>query len=86
MGQWSFLPQGLVATAAQAAARPQRRAIRRGARSAKRQFPGRTARKNIRREKRSRLRATRRPRPGTKAWMAYIRGMRKRKRGKRSAR
>lgn len=79
MGTRSFLPGGLLQTAAQA------QAAGRGMRA-----PRRTRRTGKARKMRTRAasRKTRglrtgrksRPRPGTKAWMSYIRGMRGKKR------
>lgn len=76
MGSQSFIPGGMIATAAQAAAAGMR-GRRTGSRRRKRAKSKRKSapkRASGRRSSRSR-----KPRPGTKAWMAYIRGMRGKK-------
>lgn len=76
MGKLSFLPGGLLATAAQATAAGNRRigSTRRKRRGKKRS----SARKARSGKRKSTSRG--KPRPGTKAWMAYIRTKRKKKR------
>lgn len=72
MGGRSFMPQGIVATFAHAVAN---RAAR-GAgimRRRKRRKP-KSTRQKVRAAAKS---GTRKPKPGTKAWMAYIRSKRK---------
>lgn len=70
-----FLPGGLIQTAAQAVAvggmRSRSTGRRRRRRASKR--TGTTRRKRASGSKRK-------PRPGTKAWMSYIRGMRRKRR------
>lgn len=73
MGSRSFMPQGIVATFAHAVAN---RAMR-GAgiqRRRKRRKGKRSTRQKVRAAAKS---GTRKPKPGTKAWMAYIRTKRK---------
>lgn len=76
MGKLSFLPGGLLQTAAQAQAAGRRNGMRTGRRRKKR---ANGARKRTRRASNGARRAgtRRKPRPGTKAWMAYIRGLRR---------
>lgn len=72
-----FTPGGMIALHAQAQAiggarrSPARRARKRGKRK---------ARSTSKSKRISSNRTRRKPRPGTKAWMAYIRGMRGKKR------
>lgn len=73
-----FTPGGMIATAAHAAAVGVRRSSpRRRTRSRKRKVS-----KGGKRSRRSRRGGSRKPRPGTKAWMAYIRGMKGKKKRK----
>lgn len=76
MGGRGFLPPGLIATAAQAAAS--------GARSIGSAISPRRRRKSGKRRKSKARRSSSgkrrgKPRPGTKAWMAYIRSKRKKR-------
>lgn len=66
MGKGSFVPPGMIQTAAQNAAAGRRMGMRR------RRAPRRAARARAAPRKRRG-----KPRPGTKAWMAYIRSKRK---------
>jgi len=77
MGSRSFLPGGLIQTAAQA------QAAGRGMRSrtsSRRKRKANGARKTSKRARKASTTRGRKPRPGTKAWMTYIRGMRGKKR------
>lgn len=74
-----FIPGGAIATAAHAAHVGARRsAAPRRRRRAKNRT--KTARRRGSARRGTRARGTRRPKPGTKAWMAYIRGMKGKKR------
>jgi hypothetical protein len=77
MGKVSFIPGGMIATAAQAvtAGRSRGSRVRRAGRRRKRSAAkaGRSA---------PRASSARKPKFGTKAWMAYIRGMRGKKKRK----
>ncbi len=73
------LPPGLLQTAAQAFAAGTRSAVRRatgGKRRKKRRSAAQNTRPAVRKQATGR---SSKPRPGTKAWMAYIRGMRGKK-------
>lgn len=75
MGQQSFIPGGMVATFSQGVALGRRRAT-----SGRRRRKKKTASPKRRRKSASGRRSGgRKPRPGTKAWMAYIRGKRKKR-------
>lgn len=78
MGSRSFMPAGSVATMAQAATlgRVRRGGVRRK-RKSKTSATRRTKKRSARRSSSS---SRRKPKPGTKAWMAYIRGKRGKKR------
>lgn len=71
----SFLPAGAVATIAHAASL----GMRGGARRRKKRR-GKTRAKGTRRKAKRASSGSRKPKPGTKAWMAYIRGKRGKKR------
>jgi len=73
MGSQSFLPGGLIATAAQAQTAGRGRPRTGGARRRKKKT--RTTRGAAKKRARS-SGGKRKPKFGTKAWMAYIRGMR----------
>lgn len=79
MGSQSFLPAGIIATAAHAAAA--RVPGSRGSRRRKKRRATMRSRSASRRTK-SRSNSRGKPRPGTKAWMTYIRGLRGKKRKK----
>jgi len=76
MGKQSFIPGGMIATAAQAVAagRVRSAGTRRRRKKKSKRTSGSTRRASGARRSRGK------PRPGTKAWMTYIRGMRKKKR------
>lgn len=74
-----FLPGGLIQTAAQAFAIGGARRNSTGRRRRKRVRAGSSAGRRKRAKKSAGGRRTRKPKPGTKAWMAYIRKKRKRK-------
>jgi len=81
MGSQSFLPGGMVQLAATAAT------ARRGVRAVGRRRRTRTKKKRARSGSAKRSRSSgragkRKPKPGTKAWMTYIRGMRGKKKRK----
>jgi len=81
MGSQSFLPGGMIQLAATAAT------ARRGVRAVGRRRSTRTKKIRKRARKaaargRGRTAGKRKPKPGTKAWMTYIRGMRGKKKRK----
>lgn len=81
MGAGSFMPSGMIATFAQAAGLGRRGAGGRGRRRKRRSSTRSTrsrAAKSASPKRRSGSR-TKKPRPGTKAWMAYIRTKRRKK-------
>lgn len=84
MGAGNFLPGGLIQTAAHAAAAGVRRAVRstgrrRKRRSSRATLTVRRGRTTVKASSGSRGSRSK-PRPGTKAWMSYIRGLRGKKR------
>lgn len=79
MGSQSFMPSGSIATMAHAATLGVRgRASRAGTRRRRKKKSARTSPGT--RRKSAAGRRSGKPKPGTKAWMSYIRGMRKKKR------
>lgn len=74
-----FLPGGLIQTAAQAVAVGGMRSRSTGRRRRKRRSAATRTGRATRKRRASGAARSRRPRPGTKAWMAYIRKKRKRK-------
>jgi len=83
MGSRSFLPGGLLQTAAQATAAGRGMRSRRSSpRRRKKSSASRAGGSKRRKARGSARTAGRKPRPGTKAWMAYIRGMRRGKKRK----